>query len=102
MTLGYFSFITSAWKEPQGAKMTQVKCVRSTHGNTYFQISLCCECQSNGRVTRFGASHRSCCVHELPARPRDHTQLESLCMLRSSQVECETCPCVAIVADPAG
>ena len=35
-------------------------------------------------------------VHELPARP----QLESLCMLRSSQFECGTRPCVAIAADP--
>ena len=53
---GYFSAITSAWKEPQGAKMTQVECVRSAHSN--FRISLCCECQSDGRVTRLGASHR--------------------------------------------
>ena len=30
-----------------------------------------------------------------------HTQLEAICMLRSSQFESGTCPCVAIVADSA-
>ena len=53
----YFSTRALAWKEPWGAKLTQVECVRSMHGNllsdkSMLQVSVgwprdmvCCESQ---------------------------------------------------------
>ena len=53
----YFSTIPSAKKEQQGAKMTQVECIHSMHSNLLPDKSMLC--QSDGHVTRPGASHRS-------------------------------------------
>ena len=41
--------------------MTRDECVCSVYGNllpVYLQISLCCECQSDGHVTRLVVSYR--------------------------------------------
>ena len=77
---GYFSTIALVWKEPQGAKMTQVEAFKACR-ITYFQISLCCECQSDNHVTKLAVSHITSKDHAWTTSSTTHTQEESLCTL---------------------
>ena len=66
MCRGYFRAIPSVWKEPQGVKMTQVECIRSTHGNLLpDKFMLLSHDKAGCKSQKFQVR----AVHELPARP---------------------------------
>ena len=72
------------------------------HYLTYFQISLCCVSWRPHDKAGCEPQKFHCKCHAWTISSTARTQLEPLWLLCSSQFQCGTCPCVAIVADPIG